>query len=122
MSTGLFLGVRGSYIDEAQDYFDERLESFLNTARKYKVGLILAHQNLGQLDQGLRSSIMASTAIKFAGGVSPEDAKKLAPAMHTAPEFIGSMQKLPGDARFAAYVKGVFSEAVDLGHPDQRTL
>jgi hypothetical protein len=105
------------YIDEAHDYFDTRLEDFLNTARKYKVGLILAHQNLGQLDQGLRGSIMASTAIKFAGGVSPEDAKKLAPAFHCGPEFIGSMQKMPGDARFAAYVKGVFSQAVEFSVP-----
>src|SRR5438270_14068547 len=34
------------YIDEAADYFDESIEHLLNQARKYRVGLILAHQNL----------------------------------------------------------------------------
>ena len=34
------------YIDEAHDYFDESMENLLNQARKYKVGLVLAHQNL----------------------------------------------------------------------------
>jgi hypothetical protein len=37
------------YIDEAHDYFDESIENLLNQARKYKVGLILAHQNLFRL-------------------------------------------------------------------------
>jgi Type IV secretion-system coupling protein DNA-binding domain len=47
------------YIDEAQEYFDDSLEEFCNSARKYKVGLVLAHQNLGQLDRRLRDSVMA---------------------------------------------------------------
>jgi hypothetical protein len=66
------------YIDEAQDYFDEGLELLLNQARKYNVGLILAHQNLGQCDRKLAKSVMASTSVKFAGGVSWDDAKDLA--------------------------------------------
>ena len=39
------------YIDEAQDYFDESIEHLLNQARKYKVGLTIAHKNLDQFDQ-----------------------------------------------------------------------
>jgi hypothetical protein len=58
------------YIDEAQDYFDEGMEQLLNQARKYRVGLILAHQNLGQFEPRLQAAVMASTAIKLAGGVS----------------------------------------------------
>lgn len=41
------------YIDEAHDYFDEALELLLNTARKYNVGLTLAHQNLAQFHESL---------------------------------------------------------------------
>src|SRR3954462_6297174 len=41
------------YIDEAQDYFDEGMEQLLNQARKYRGGLILAHQNLGRFRGGL---------------------------------------------------------------------
>src|SRR5262249_38507844 len=33
------------YIDEAHDYFDESMENLLNQARKYRCGLVLAHQN-----------------------------------------------------------------------------
>src|SRR3954454_18979349 len=51
------------YIDEAQDYFDEGMEQLLNQARKYRVGLVLAHQNLGQFEPRLQASVMASTAI-----------------------------------------------------------
>jgi hypothetical protein len=38
------------YLDEAHDYFDDSLENLLNTARKYNVGLIIAHQNLDQFE------------------------------------------------------------------------
>ena len=36
------------YIDEAHDYFDESIEKLLEQARKYKVGMLLAHQHLDQ--------------------------------------------------------------------------
>ncbi|MBV8520838.1 MAG: type IV secretion system DNA-binding domain-containing protein [Acetobacteraceae bacterium] len=93
------------YIDEAQDYFDQGLELLLNQARKYQVGLILAHQNLGQLNRSLLDSITASTAVKFAGGVSAKDAKDLAPNMATVPEMIMEMRKRESDTRFAIFVK-----------------
>ena len=56
------------YIDEAQDYFDESIQSLFNQARKYKVGLIIAHQNLDQFDQKLRAAVLSSTSIKLVGG------------------------------------------------------
>src|SRR3546814_8931459 len=37
------------YIDEAQDYFDENIEHLLSQARKYRGGMVLAHQNIDQL-------------------------------------------------------------------------
>lgn len=42
------------YIDEAQDYFDQNIGVILNQARKYKVGMVMAHQYLGQLSNGLQ--------------------------------------------------------------------
>jgi hypothetical protein len=51
------------YIDEAQDYFDDNISALLTQARKYRVGLIFAHQNLDQLGAGLRSSVLASTTL-----------------------------------------------------------
>lgn len=57
------------YVDEAHEYFDDRIEAILNQARKFKVGITLAHQTLDQLSTRLRSVILADTSIKCAGGV-----------------------------------------------------
>jgi hypothetical protein len=58
------------YIDEAQDYFDESIQSLFDQARKYKVGLVIAHQNLDQFDQKLRAAVLSSTSVKLVGGLS----------------------------------------------------
>ncbi len=47
------------YIDEAQDYFDQNIGLILSQARKYKVGMIMAHQYLGQLSNGLQEAFEA---------------------------------------------------------------
>ncbi len=39
------------YIDEFQNYVSKSIESILSEARKYKLGLILAHQYIDQLKQ-----------------------------------------------------------------------
>lgn len=39
------------YIDEFQNYVSSSIESILSEARKYKLGLILAHQYIDQLKQ-----------------------------------------------------------------------
>ena len=93
------------YIDEAQDYFDESIEQLLNQARKYKVGLILAHQNLDQFERGLLSAVMSSTSIKLAGGVSARDANAFAKEMRCDPDFIQGMRKRRDHTEFACWVK-----------------
>jgi hypothetical protein len=93
------------YIDEAQDYFDESMENLLNQARKYKVGLILAHQNLDQFDQKLRATVMSSTSIKLVGGVSAKDAALLAKEMRCEPEDILAVQKRKDMTEFLLYIR-----------------
>ncbi len=39
------------YIDEFQNYITESIESILSEARKYRLGLVVAHQYLGQLQK-----------------------------------------------------------------------
>ena len=39
------------YIDEFQNYVSKSIESILSEARKYKLGLIIAHQYIDQLRQ-----------------------------------------------------------------------
>ncbi len=105
------------YIDEAHDYFDERMEDIANQARKYNVGMILAHQNLDQLGTKLRASIMSSTSIKLAGGVSAKDALILAQNMHTKSEVILAAKKQARETQFACYVRNVTSQPVMLSVP-----
>jgi len=101
------------YIDEAADYFDRNIEIILAQARKYNVGMVLAHQYLGQLDAKLQEAFGANTSIKFAGGVSARDARTLAPMLYCEPSLIESQPKLS----FAAHVRGVTNSALPLKFP-----
>jgi Type IV secretion-system coupling protein DNA-binding domain len=105
------------YIDEAQDYFDSGMETLVSQGRKYNVGLVIAHQNLGQFTRALRDSVMASTAIKYAGGVSGADATALAREMKCDPDFLMAMQKGRGQSHFALFVRNITPEAVEQPVP-----
>ena len=98
------------YIDEASDYFDRNIGIILSQARKYNIGMVLAHQYLGQLEPRLQEAFAANTSIKMAGGVSSKDARQLAPQMHTSPEDIERQNK----GAFASYLRGVTTSAIPL--------
>ena len=101
------------YIDEAQDYFDQNIGVILSQARKYKVGMVMAHQYLGQLSSGLSEAFEANTSIKLAGGVSARDARTLASQMHATPELIQQQPK----GSFATYLRGLTDKAVPIAFP-----
>lgn len=105
------------YVDEAQEYFDDRIETILNQARKYRVGLTLAHQTLDQLSPRLRSAIHANTSMKCAGGVSARDARALADELHTSSDFIESMRRRGGRTEFAIWLKNQTPHAIRLSVP-----
>jgi len=104
-------------IDEAADYFDANVDALLTQVRKFKLGLVFAHQYLDQLDGGLRASFAANTAIKFAGGVSDKDARALAPDMRCRPEFITSQRKRDDHTTFTAFVRNLTPTALSLTVP-----
>lgn len=101
------------YVDEAADYLDRNIGLILSQARKFNVGMVLAHQYLGQLDPKLQEAFGANTAIKFAGGVSNKDARALAPMLGSTPEFIESQPK----GSFAVSVRGLRTTALPLRFP-----
>ncbi|WP_298362562.1 hypothetical protein [uncultured Litoreibacter sp.] len=101
------------YIDEAADYFDRNIGIILSQARKYGVGMVLAHQFLGQLDTKLQDAFAANTSIKFAGGVSAKDARVLASQMGCEPDLIESQ----GKGSYAASVRGLTKNALPLQFP-----
>ncbi len=101
------------YIDEAQDYFDRKIGTILSQARKYKIGMVLAHQFLGQLEPRLQEAFAANTSIKMAGGVSNKDARVLSNGMHADASMIERQPK----GRFASYLRGITPQAVPLSFP-----
>ena len=101
------------YIDEAQDYFDQNISIILSQARKYRVGMIMAHQYLGQLSSGLQEAFEANTSIKLAGGVSARDARTLAGQMAADPNLIQQQPK----GTFATFVRGLTERAVPISFP-----
>ena len=105
------------YIDEAQDYFDESIQSLFNQARKYKVGLVIAHQNLDQFDQKLRAAVLSSTSIKLVGGLSAKDAGIFAKEMNCEPEFLQNMRKGKGYTQFACFVRNHTRRPISLTVP-----
>ncbi|MBO6540264.1 MAG: ATP-binding protein [Rhizobiaceae bacterium] len=98
------------YVDEASDYFDRNIGIILSQARKNRVGMILSHQYLGQLEPKLHEAISANTAIKFAGGVSSKDARALAGDLRTDAGMIENQDRLS----FAAFINGVTKQAVSV--------
>ena len=97
-------------VDEAASYFDSNIDDLLTAARKFRCGCLFAHQYLEQASWQLRSSLAANTAIKFASGVSVNDARQLAPDMRTTADFILSQKKL----HFAAYIRHTTTTAVSI--------
>lgn len=98
------------YVDEAGSFFSSNIDDLLTEARKYKAGLILAHQYLNQCTGSLQSSLAANTGIKFASGLSASDARSMAPDMRTSPDFILDQPKL----QFAAHIRNVTPHAVSI--------
>jgi hypothetical protein len=101
------------YVDECQDYLDNNVALILEQARKFKVGMILAHQYVGQLSSKLQESFAANTSIKFAGGVSDKDARQLSHMLRTTPEFIERQPR----GSFAAFIRNSTDGAVALRAP-----
>jgi hypothetical protein len=70
-----------------------------------------------QLSERLRATIMASTSIKFAGGVSARDASAFAKEMRCEPEFVQSTRKHAKATEFACWIKNTTPRAIRLEVP-----
>ena len=108
------------YVDEAQDYFDETIETMLVQGRKFNFGLTLAHQNLAQLSSRLNAVLAGNTTVKLAGGTTDKDARQLAPDMRTSPDMLLAMKKHANHTEFALSVRNQTPHAlkvdIEFGH------
>ncbi len=70
-------------IDEAQEYFDERIAEMLEQARKANIGLILAHQTISQIKRERLdpATVIGNTATKIVSTTLPDDAATMAKSM-----------------------------------------
>ena len=81
------------YIDEFQNFVTDSIESILSEARKYRLGLVMAHQYIGQLEKSdaltksslnLKDAIFGNVWSMLSYKIGPEDAevmgKQFAPA------------------------------------------
>jgi type IV secretory pathway TraG/TraD family ATPase VirD4 len=75
------------YIDEFQNYVTDSIESILSEARKYRLGLVIAHQYLGQLQKSdaltksqlnLKDAIFGNVGTMMSYKIGPEDAEFMA--------------------------------------------
>lgn len=105
------------YVDEAQEYFDDSVETILNQARKFRVGLTMAHQTLDQLSPRLRATLHSNTSLKCVGGVSARDARGIAEELHTTADFIESMRRRGDRSEFAVWLKQTTPKAIRLSVP-----
>jgi type IV secretory pathway TraG/TraD family ATPase VirD4 len=74
------------YLDEFQMFATDSFASMLAELRKYRVGLVLANQYLGQLPPTIRSAVLGNVGTLVCFRVSAEDASCL------AREFAGVFQ------------------------------
>lgn len=98
------------YIDEFQNYITPSIESILSEARKYRLGLVLAHQYLGQLEKSdaltksnlnLKGAIFWNVGTIMSYKIGPEDGEFM--EKYYAPVF--SNQDLVNMDKFKAVMK-----------------
>jgi hypothetical protein len=73
------------HIDEFQNISTPAIASILSEARKYKLGLSMAHQFIAQLDPAIRDAVFGNVGSMVAFRVGNEDAQVL--EQHFAPTF-----------------------------------
>ncbi|PZG03498.1 type VI secretion protein, partial [Micromonospora craterilacus] len=75
------------YLDEAQNFLTlaASLDTMLAEARKYRLAMTIAHQDLAQFPRELLAAVSANARNKIYFSVAPEDARVL--ARHTLPEL-----------------------------------
>ncbi len=66
------------YVDEFQNFATESFATILSEARKYRLGLTLAHQYLAQLDDATRAAVFGNIGTMIAFQVGADDAEAVA--------------------------------------------
>ncbi len=68
------------YIDEFQNFATQAMASILAEARKYRLGMVFAHQYIGQVEEGIRNAVFGNVGSMMSFRIGPEDSKFLIPS------------------------------------------
>jgi hypothetical protein len=66
------------FVDEFQNFLGQDFETILSEARKYGLGLVLAHQNIDQLENQLKAALLGNALTQVFFRLSHRDAATLA--------------------------------------------
>ncbi len=104
------------YLDEFHQYVSPDLGDFLALARGYGVGIILAHQDFGQLTPPLKAAVMSNCRQRIVlGGISGADESVLHPDFAPVRPLRPSPRRLPrGAAWVERTVAGTVSPVIDV--------
>jgi hypothetical protein len=69
------------FVDEFQNFVGNDFEEILSEARKYRLGLTLAHQNLDQVPRELRAAILGNVGTEIFFRLSHHDASQVSSEM-----------------------------------------
>lgn len=89
------------YVDEFQNFATESFANILSEARKYRLGLILAHQYITQMDETVRDAVFGNVGTMITFRVGAADAEFL--EREYAPEF--SENDLVNLTKYNVYLK-----------------
>lgn len=108
-------------IDEAAPYFDESFDELLTQVRQYGLKVTVAFQHLEQLSDKLKNSVAGQTSVKYVGGLSPLDEKRVAAQIRCEPEFISNLELDVNDpprwSEWAVYCDGLTKHPMRLRQP-----
>lgn len=84
------------YIDEFQNFTTDSISTILSEARKYRLNLIIAHQFIKQLKEGIRDAVFGNVGSIVSFRIGPDDAEfmknKFEPVF--SPQDLGNIDNL----------------------------
>jgi CxxC-x17-CxxC domain-containing protein len=89
------------YVDEFQNFATESFVNILSEARKYRLSLILAHQYISQMEEGVRDAVFGNIGTLISFRVGAEDAEYL--EKEFSPDI--TAEDLVNLAKYSIYIK-----------------
>ena len=107
------------YVDEFQNFANASFEGILSESRKYHLSLVLAHQYIEQMDEGVRDAVFGNIGTLISFRVGAVDAEHL--EKEFAPDFI--IEDIVNLGRFHIILRlmidGVGSQPFSAGTMDE---